>query len=84
MDSEVICRYLKCCPDQSLRRRRRLETKLENRSRDRCPDGGETNHVEGKVVIITGAGSGFGKPASEKLATMGTKTVLAERFVFQI
>ena len=47
-------------------------------------DGGEVNHIKGKVVIITGAGSGFGKLASEKLATMGPKTVLAERFVFQI
>jgi len=36
------------------------------------------NHVEGKVVIITGAGSGFGKLTAEKLAAMGAKTVLAD------
>jgi hypothetical protein len=41
--------------------------------------GGEMNRVKVKVVIITGAGSGFGK-----LATMGAKTVLAERFHFLI
>jgi len=36
------------------------------------------NNVEGKVVVITGAGSGFGKLASEKLAKMGGKIVLAD------
>jgi len=36
------------------------------------------NYVEGKVVVITGAGSGFGKLTSEKLAAMGARMVLAD------
>jgi NADP-dependent 3-hydroxy acid dehydrogenase YdfG len=30
-----------------------------------------TNHVAGKSIVITGAGSGFGKLTSEKAATLG-------------
>jgi NADP-dependent 3-hydroxy acid dehydrogenase YdfG len=30
-----------------------------------------TNHIEGKSIVITGAGSGFGKLASEKAAALG-------------
>ena len=29
------------------------------------------NYIEGKVLIITGAGSGFGKLTSERAAEMG-------------
>jgi NADP-dependent 3-hydroxy acid dehydrogenase YdfG len=36
------------------------------------------NYVQGKVVVITGAGSGFGKLTSEKLANMGGKIILAD------
>ncbi len=36
------------------------------------------NYVKGKVIVITGAGSGFGKLASEKLAKMGGKIILAD------
>ena len=36
------------------------------------------NYVQGKVVVITGAGSGFGKLTSEKLASMGGKIILAD------
>lgn len=36
------------------------------------------NHVEGKVVVITGAGSGFGKLTAEKLASLGAQMVLAD------
>jgi NADP-dependent 3-hydroxy acid dehydrogenase YdfG len=32
-----------------------------------------TNNVEGKSIVITGAGSGFGKLVSEKAAAMGAK-----------
>ena len=36
------------------------------------------NYVEGKVIIITGAGSGFGQLTSEKIAALGGKVVLAD------
>jgi NADP-dependent 3-hydroxy acid dehydrogenase YdfG len=36
------------------------------------------NYVEGKVIIVTGAGSGFGKLISEKAAAMGGKVVCAD------
>ena len=37
------------------------------------------NYVEGKVIVITGANGGFGRTASEKLALMGAKVVMAAR-----
>jgi len=37
-----------------------------------------TGHVEGKTVIITGAGSGFGKLTAEKLAAAGARLVCAD------
>jgi len=36
------------------------------------------NYVQGKVVIITGAGSGFGKLVAEKLAVMGAKLIVSD------
>jgi NADP-dependent 3-hydroxy acid dehydrogenase YdfG len=36
------------------------------------------NYVEGKVIIVTGAGSGFGKLISEKAGGMGAKLVCAD------
>ena len=36
------------------------------------------NHVEGKSIIVTGAGSGFGRLASEKLAALGGRLVCAD------
>ncbi len=36
------------------------------------------NYVQEKVVVITGAGSGFGKLTSEKLAKMGARIILAD------
>ena len=36
------------------------------------------NYVEGKVIIVTGAGSGFGKLISEKAAAMGAKVVCSD------
>lgn len=37
-----------------------------------------TNHVEGKSIIITGAGGGFGKLVSEKAAALGAKIMCAD------
>lgn len=37
-----------------------------------------TNHVEGKSIIVTGAGSGFGRLASERLAARGGRLVCAD------
>ncbi len=37
------------------------------------------NYIENKVIIITGAGGGFGKLTSEKAAAMGAKVVCAGR-----
>lgn len=37
-----------------------------------------TNHVEGKSIIITGAGGGFGKLVSEKAAALGGKITCAD------
>ena len=37
-----------------------------------------TNYIEGKVIIITGAGSGFGKLTAERAAEMGGKIVCAD------
>jgi len=37
-----------------------------------------TNFVDGKVIIITGAGSGFGKLVSEMAADLGAKIVAAD------
>ena len=34
-----------------------------------------TNHVEGKVIVITGAGSGFGRLVAERTAAMGAHVV---------
>lgn len=39
----------------------------------------QKNHVEGKVIIITGASSGFGKLTAKRAAEMGGKIVLAAR-----
>ena len=36
------------------------------------------NYVQGKVIIITGSGSGFGKLVAENLARMGGKLVLSD------
>lgn len=36
------------------------------------------NNVQGKVAVVTGAGSGFGKLTAEKLARLGAKIVLAD------
>lgn len=37
-----------------------------------------SNYLEGKVIIITGAGSGFGKLVSEMAADLGAKVVAAD------
>ena len=39
----------------------------------------QKNYVEGKVIIITGASSGFGKLTAKRAAEMGGKMVLAAR-----
>lgn len=39
----------------------------------------QKNYVEGKVIIITGASSGFGKLTAKRVAEMGGKIVLAAR-----
>ena len=39
----------------------------------------QNNYVEGKVIIITGASSGFGKLTAKRAAEMGGKIVLAAR-----
>ena len=39
----------------------------------------QKNYVEGKVIIITGASSGFGKLTAKRAAEMGAKIVLAAR-----
>lgn len=36
------------------------------------------NYVEGKVILVTGAGSGFGKLISEKAGAMGAKMVCSD------
>lgn len=38
-----------------------------------------SNYVEGKVIVITGASSGFGRILAEKAADMGAKVVCAAR-----
>lgn len=35
-------------------------------------------HIEGKVVVVTGAGSGFGQLISQKCAALGAKIVCAD------
>ncbi len=37
-----------------------------------------TNHIEGKSIIITGAGGGFGRLVSEKAAARGGKIICAD------
>src|SRR5690625_4891087 len=37
-----------------------------------------SNYVEGKVIVITGAGSGFGKLVAQKTAALGAKVVGAD------
>lgn len=37
-----------------------------------------TNHIEGRSIVITGAGSGFGKLVSEKAAALGGKITCAD------
>lgn len=39
----------------------------------------QKNYVEGKIIIITGASSGFGKLTAKRAAEMGGKIVLAAR-----
>ena len=39
----------------------------------------QKNYVEGKVIIITGASSGFGLLTAKRAAEMGGKVVLAAR-----
>ena len=36
------------------------------------------NHVEGRVVVVTGAGSGFGRLVSEQIAALGGKVVAGD------
>ena len=36
------------------------------------------NHVAGKSIVITGAGSGFGKLVSERVAALGAKVACAD------
>ena len=36
------------------------------------------NHVSGKVIIVTGAGGGFGRLVSQKTAAMGGSVVAAD------
>lgn len=36
------------------------------------------NHLEGKVVVITGAGSGFGRLVAEQACGLGAKVVDAD------
>ena len=36
------------------------------------------NHVQGKVVVVTGAGSGFGRLVSERTASLGARVVCAD------
>lgn len=36
------------------------------------------NHVEGKVIVITGAGGGFGRLVAEKTAALGARVVAAD------
>ena len=38
----------------------------------------QDNYVEGKVIVITGAASGFGQLVSEKAAAMGAKVVASD------
>jgi NADP-dependent 3-hydroxy acid dehydrogenase YdfG len=37
-----------------------------------------TNHVAGKSIVITGAGSGFGKLVAQRVAAMGAQVVCAD------
>ncbi len=37
-----------------------------------------TNHIEDKVVVVTGAAGGFGRLVSEKTASLGAKVVCAD------
>ena len=37
-----------------------------------------SNHVAGKSIVITGAGSGFGKLVSERVAALGAKVTCAD------
>ena len=37
-----------------------------------------SNHVKDKVIIVTGAASGFGRLVSEKTAKLGAKVVCAD------
>ena len=37
------------------------------------------NHIENKVIMITGASSGFGKIAAEKCVSLGAKVVIGAR-----
>jgi NADP-dependent 3-hydroxy acid dehydrogenase YdfG len=41
-------------------------------------DRSEPNHVQGKVMIVTGAGSGFGRLTSELAASLGASIVAAD------
>lgn len=38
-----------------------------------------TNHVEGKVIVITGAASGFGRLVAQKTAALGARVVAVDR-----
>jgi len=37
-----------------------------------------SNHVEGKVVVITGAAGGFGRLVAQKAAALGARVVAAD------
>jgi NADP-dependent 3-hydroxy acid dehydrogenase YdfG len=40
--------------------------------------GSRTNHVEGKVIVITGAGGGFGRSLAEMTAAMGARIIASD------
>ena len=42
------------------------------------PMGAESNYVDGKVIIVTGAGGGFGRLVSQKAAALGASIVATD------
>src|SRR5262249_27674839 len=60
------------------RREQRRQHRVPSSSRMTDEGAARTNHVDGKVIVVTGAGSGFGRALCEMTGAMGARVVACD------